>query len=381
MAIAEQTYISSLLSAAAQISDAELAVTLQGLLTRRTGVRQLLQNVWKAEDSLQGVSNSSLMQSSQRAVVVASNDPTRNTSSSHAACPIVHAQPIHGPMTENALRAEASRFARFHSSNRVTSEHVLAAGVAVAPEVATDVFSSPLVDQLSELLEKSRLGPPPLEFAASNEVLPFEADTAPLFVALNSSGPSGFFESLLRMPDSAAATQLIEMAKIFMERVAFLDQMPAENAPSSPANPSRNGDTNGGPVSLAAVPEEDDGQAANNLLCQARKLAIQSSAKQVGTDHVLAAAVQLYPDQASQTLGPKLIVQLTELLDKSRLGPPTPELPSGAGLQMDQQVEPLLALLSDTTGSLLLQHLQELPDTTAAKQLIEMAKIFTERAG
>lgn len=116
---------------------------------------------------------------------------------------------------------------------------------------------------------------------------------------------------------------------------------------------------------------------AGPLRNRARQFATAGSARAIDTEHVLAAAVELYPEEATRAFGSQLCETLLQLLEKSQLAPPPADAASDAQLLIAEDAE---ALLDINSPSALYEALQALPDAAAAVQLIEMAQVFAQRA-
>lgn len=148
------------------------------------------------------------------------------------------------------------------------------------------------------------------------------------------------------------------------------------------------GDASGGTTAGGSVADASVAAAGGSVATPAvpalpvcKRYAAQASASKVGTEHVLAGALEVFPAVAERHFGPALYEQLGDLLDKSQLGPPPPDAPSGERLSTEADAAPLLALWEGGAGpEALFGAISSLPDQAAATQLLEMAKIFADRA-
>lgn len=265
--------IHHLLAAASELNDIELAVTLQGLLSKRPATREVLLNVWRSEDFVAGRTERNIdlpavtkPQSANASKGISEENcrylfspPERNYVGSgesvtlpsdegpgitpdiepllcneHANIAVAGtggdeamAASADQPSTqdntiESKIRDLSRRFAAFGCGAEVGPEHVLAATIETFPSAAEQSFGRGLYVQLVELLDKSQLSVPPPEGPPGTN-LPFEEDTEELLAKLPLGDPVETFRLFLTSNDPTAATQLIAMAKIFMEHASTLD--------------------------------------------------------------------------------------------------------------------------------------------------------------
>lgn len=239
-----------LLAAAGELSDAELAVALQGLLCRRPAIRQVLLSVWQAEEAKDSLPFDRVGWQAVPADVksdkgdsgagpLCSNRPTQEPPADEhqLGC---EAYCVGGDAARRVpvldLRRRVTQYALQSGCFEVGTEHVMAAALEALPEHARAAFGEELMAQLLELLEKSQLAPPPRSGTSCHDGgkpegawLPVQEGAVPLLaLLLQAALPTGrdenaaaeFFRVVQELPDQASAVQLLEMAKIFAERSA-----------------------------------------------------------------------------------------------------------------------------------------------------------------
>lgn len=409
----------SLLAAAAALADIVLAVTLQGLACRRPAVREALLSVWKAEDaSGSPAAIPSTMPGTRRvdSTVASSAGPrcgaalgpaqtdvgdiqaaiaaaVDTTLPKAVAASLLQAQPMPLPGDHSAqLLARAGCYAVQAGCREVGTEHLLAASAFMWPEDARSVFGADMHQQLQQLLARSGLEEIPADQPpAAPESHTCGPEVQRLLEACG-RGIEEVFRALLCLPDDAAATQLLEMSRIFTQRSKAIEEL--EFSRNCPEEPAVNGATSfladslhcnstalESPTHDAPALESRGLQAASmastlrNRTCQ---FATAAGARSLGTEHVLAAAVEHFPGEAAGAFGGPLVEQLLPLLDRSQLAPPPADAPMDAKLSTAADAE---ALLDNRGGpSALFEAMQALPDASAASQLVEMAKVFLERS-
>lgn len=359
------------LAAAGALSDMELAVALQGLLSRRPAVWNVLYTVRCAE------ANISLAASATRAA-----DISVDVAGVEAAGPRSAAVPSSGSRPADPayrLRIGSRRLAEYYHADVVGTEHVLAAAVAMMPVASMSALGNSMHEHLVELLKKSNLAPPPpgatLGRPPRANSLSFDPQTDPLFASIEGDSKGAvegacsnadLFAALQALPENTSGRRLLDMARYLTERTALRASGP---------NAEARGVGDCGAAVVHAL--------ARRLVAEQVRLDQRSSdPPEVDTDHYLAAAMHLFPEEAKRSLGVPLFSQLIALLEKSFLGPPpTTTYTFDTNFPFSEDVGPILnALEGDGGGRALIGALQELPDQTAAIQLLEIAKVFTSRA-
>eukprot|EP00747_Dinoflagellata_sp_TGD_P165290 gnl/TRDRNA2_/TRDRNA2_186371_c0_seq1.p1 gnl/TRDRNA2_/TRDRNA2_186371_c0~~gnl/TRDRNA2_/TRDRNA2_186371_c0_seq1.p1 ORF type:complete len:380 (+),score=87.73 gnl/TRDRNA2_/TRDRNA2_186371_c0_seq1:47-1141(+) len=354
--------VSRFLQASASLSDTELAAGLQALLARRPAVKQALLSVWSAEDAIGGV---------QARVEMQAAVPTEAPLESQAATPfpgLRAAASVPGPVAR--LRVATARLAAHSSAKAIGTDHVLAAAVALFPQESSSVLGHALHIQLVDLLEKSRLVAPPADYdGPSGESLEVKPKAEALLSRMEAGekgiGIAAVFEELLNLPDADAVAQLLEMARVY-----------AANAdpPEPPAAVSK---------APAAATQADGASVLDRLKKRARQYATFYESDEIGTEHILAAAVEMFATDATASLGASWFEQLGLLLEKSQLAPPPANTSASSRLSFGEDTEQLLAAVNPGScegQAALFRAILALPDNASATQLLEMAKIFAERA-
>uniref|UniRef100_A0A7S4WF95 Uncharacterized protein n=1 Tax=Alexandrium monilatum TaxID=311494 RepID=A0A7S4WF95_9DINO len=377
--------IGRLLAAAATLSDTELAVSLEGLLSRRPAAREVLLSVWRAEEAV-ATSVPGAAARLPAAVAAAGAAPA----AAPASAPQPKFVPAQGPTTR--FVAEACGFAARSGSSKLGTEHVLAAAVFTLQEESTRALGGLLYGQLADLLKKSSLDPLPSgERPSGGETLRRDPEAEKLFSVLDGAGPAALLAALQRLPNQAGATQLLEMARIFAQRAAPQQPEGGTEAPTpaaadaeAAAGAGAEGDAGAGAASGGAtLASSQPGSTASRILARARCFAAFNSSRTVGTDHLLATGVELFPEAAADALTKPVYEQLVQLLEKSSLEVPPADAPSGENLAIDTDAMELVEGEVGVEGGAteLFKALQDLPDAAAAIQLMEMAKIFAVRSG
>lgn len=360
--------IQELLSAASSVTDTELAVALQGILCRRPAVREVLLGVWQAEEALLAAAPPARHPPPPSPALKAA---ARGADDGAGRAPAARAL-VGGPADPRSpptdpvcrLRIACRRLAAFHGAKAISSEHVLAAAVATLSEASASAFGSTWHACLVELFERSRLFPPKSPGGPTGEQLSFEAETEPLFTAMANAGGVGLahaalFAAFLALPDTAPASQLLEMAKVFAQR-KDLDASLAEE----PAH--------------RRIPLEQRGR--DYVIGFARRFAVHNQAKAIGTEHVLAAAVHTFPQESERLLGSAHREQLVEVFEKSSLEMPSDDV--DGEVPFEPEVNDLLDAWSQqgTSPTVIIELLQARPDSDSATQLLAIAKVFADRS-
>mmetsp|Transcript_19768 Transcript_19768/g.36116 ORF Transcript_19768/g.36116 Transcript_19768/m.36116 type:complete len:237 (-) Transcript_19768:3-713(-) len=231
---------------------------------------------------------------------------------------------------------------------------------------------------LLDLLDKSSLSPPE-RGGPSGDSLNLQAAAQPLVQAMEGSASEGscyneLFKALKSLPDAAAASQLIEMAKVFA-RNEDPEAFEAE------AQSTTLGADSEGASAESAVVGTPDSASSGSLLGTARRVAAFNQAKAVDAEHVLAALAYTCQSSMQTAIGPGVYEQLVALLEKSCLESPPQDGPAGEELRVEPSVFDLCEKCEAAQdGQALGQVFEELPDDTSVTQLIEMAKVFADRA-
>lgn len=243
MANVAHSHITSFLGAGNVLGDAELAVAIQGMVAQRPAVRDVLLNVWRAEEAScpRGASrpgspsllptatieiNVGNLSSAQPAIpprLAVGVDAAGGSAS--AVCSVAH-EAVSGSA---GVRRAALDLAAACGAKTVNSQHVLAVATMMFPAEAARVFGDKLCSQLVSLIEKSGLMLPhqgdcaPTKSSMSGD-LGFDVDIKALFAVLDrdveigSSGPSALFAAIQKLPDTSEASQLLKTAKVFLEQ-------------------------------------------------------------------------------------------------------------------------------------------------------------------
>mmetsp|Transcript_55102 Transcript_55102/g.155031 ORF Transcript_55102/g.155031 Transcript_55102/m.155031 type:complete len:251 (-) Transcript_55102:179-931(-) len=238
-----------LLAAATELSDAELAVALQGVVSKRPAVREMLFNVWSAEEDAAdadggeadaGATGQPGPASARRTTGAGGGSSSRRRGGTRAKRQGGGARPAAGqaapnetggdaaaaakePEEEGDATAEARiwdlsrRFAASGGASKVGTEHVLASVVEVFPGAAREALGQKLYEHLVDLLDKSQLQVPPQNGPSGADIV-FEQDAQELIARLPLGEPVEAFHMLKDLDDAAAATQLMTMASIFADR-------------------------------------------------------------------------------------------------------------------------------------------------------------------
>lgn len=375
----------SFFEAAGRLNDTELAVAIQGLLGRRRGAKEALLSAWLAEavcengagarGSIAAVPASLPVTSSALSSAMAASPETQPAPSF---MPPQRAPPRQRVRPAERIQLGARRIAAARSAKDVGTEHFLAAAVAIAPEVSKAANGPLLHRNLVELLDKSNLSPPG-RGGPPGDSLNLQPAAQPLVQAMEASVSEGscytdLFKALNSLPDGAAASQLIEMAKVFAR-----NEDP-EAFEAEAQSTTLGADSEDASAASAAVGTPEP-VSTGSLLQTARCIAAFNQAKAVDTEHVLAALVYSCQSSMKVAVGDAIYQQLVLLLEKSSLEPPSQDSPAGEDLRLEPQTLEFCEKCEGARdGQALGQFLEELPDDTSVTQLIEMAKVFAERA-
>mmetsp|Transcript_21933 Transcript_21933/g.32812 ORF Transcript_21933/g.32812 Transcript_21933/m.32812 type:complete len:271 (-) Transcript_21933:218-1030(-) len=246
------------------LSDLDLAVALQGILSQRPAVQQALAKNWRAsvqqqqqQSQLQPQPQSQpeqeqrqQQQQQQCQQQQPQSQPQQQQQSQRSAALAEGPHPeVAGSDAADETRSFryiAQSFAAGAGAREVASDHVLAAAVQAFPAAANAVWGEAFVWQLLQLLARSGLAspppaltqPPPPESAEASTLLDACQDleippeigpppTSPRALAARMVAAAAaaasvlpaereLFVALEALPDASAATQLLEMTKIYV---------------------------------------------------------------------------------------------------------------------------------------------------------------------